>query len=74
MSAQPIQVDPAAIRGSLGLSQAEFANLLGISKFTVQKWEQGANGPSGAARALLQIAAAKPEVVREVLQVSPGDC
>ena len=49
-----------------GLSQAQFAQVLGVSARTLQEWEQGRRQPSGAARALLTIAARRPEVLREV--------
>jgi len=49
-----------------GLSQARFAQVLGVSTRTLQEWEQGRRQPSGAARALLTIAARRPEVLREV--------
>jgi len=55
----------ASVRAKLGLSQAKFATLLGISKRTVQEWEQGRSVPSGAARVLLRIAATNPKVVLE---------
>ena len=50
-----------------GLSQAEFASALSISKRTLQEWEQGRRVPSGAAQALIRIAQRHPEVVREAL-------
>tara|TARA_R110002012_G_scaffold165730_1_gene327968 strand:+ start:2407 stop:2571 length:165 start_codon:yes stop_codon:yes gene_type:complete len=37
-----------------GLSQAEFANRLGISPRTWQEWEQGRRLPSGPAKSLLE--------------------
>ena len=37
----------ARARHSTGLSQAEFAALLGVSKRTLQQWEQGRREPSG---------------------------
>lgn len=49
-----------------GLSQARFAEVLGVSTRTLQEWEQGRRQPSGAARALLTIAARRPDVLREV--------
>jgi putative transcriptional regulator len=49
-----------------GLSQARFAQVLGVSTRTLQEWEPGSGQPSGAARALLTIAARRPEVLREV--------
>lgn len=43
-------------RQATGLSQAQFAALLGVSVRTLQGWEQGRKQPSGAARTLLAIA------------------
>jgi putative transcriptional regulator len=51
-----------AIRERLGLSQEQFANLLGVSERTLQEWEQGRRKPSGAAVTLLRIADQMPEV------------
>ena len=60
-----VPLTPAAnARAKIGLSQAEFAALLGVSVRTLQDWEQGRREPSGAARTLLRIAAQSPEVVR----------
>ncbi len=55
----------AATRQKLGLSQSKFARLLGISVRTLHHWEQGTRTPSGAARVLLRVAAAHPEIVLE---------
>ena len=54
-------------RQSTGMSQAEFASVLSISKRTLQEWEQGRRQPSGAAQALIQIANRHPEVIAEAL-------
>ena len=59
--------DVMMTRQKLGLSQAAFARLLGISPHTIQEWEQGRRNPQGAAQSLLRIAQAKPDIVREVL-------
>ena len=56
----------ARIRLRGGLSQAEFASVLGVSKRTLEQWEQGRREPSGAAKTLLRIAERHPEVLREV--------
>lgn len=56
----------SAVRESTGLSQAEFARLLGVSLRTLQEWEQGRRAPSGAARTLLLIAAKNPRALRDV--------
>jgi putative transcriptional regulator len=63
-----IEIPPAVeARRKSGLSQTEFAKLLGVSKRTLQEWEQGRRQPSGAAKALLKIAVERPDVLREVL-------
>jgi putative transcriptional regulator len=55
------------IREGTGLSQARFAQLLGVSVRTLQEWEQGRRSPSGAARTLLQIASRNPRALLEVV-------
>lgn len=54
-------------RQKLGLSQVEFAKLLGVSLRTLQEWEQGRRQPSGPAQSLLKIALQRPDVLHEVL-------
>ena len=49
-----------------GLSQSKFAELLGVSMRTLQDWEQGRREPSGAAKSLIRIAEARPDVLKEV--------
>ena len=58
--------DIAAIREKTGLSQARFAQLLGVSVRTLQDWEQGRRAPSGAARTLLIVADRNPRALLEV--------
>jgi len=55
-----------SVREKTGLSQAEFARLLGVSARTLQEWEQGRRAPSGAARTLLMIAAKNPRALLDV--------
>lgn len=59
--------DVVQARQGTGLSQAQFAEALSISKRTLQEWEQGRRSPSGAAQTLIRIAKKHPEVMREVL-------
>lgn len=54
-----------AARAGTGLSQSDFAHLLGVSVRTLQDWEAGRRAPSGAAQTLLRIAASHPRIVRE---------
>lgn len=53
----------AEARAKTGLSQQDFASLLGVSPRTLQDWEQGRRQPTGAAKTLLRIAALHPEVL-----------
>ena len=59
--------DIKEIRLRLKKSQAEFALMIGVSLATLQNWEQGRRFPEGPARALLKVAAEKPEAVIEAL-------
>lgn len=58
--------EAAQARASVGLSQQEFARLLGVSARTLQDWEQGRREPTGAAKTLLKVAVAHPDVLREL--------
>jgi putative transcriptional regulator len=60
--------DVRKIRANLGASQSEFALLIGVSVSTLQNWEQGRRQPEGPARALLKVAAAHPDAVRDALK------
>lgn len=55
-----------AARAAAGLTQAQFARLLGVSVRTLQEWEQGRRTPSGAARTLLAVAQRAPHVLRDI--------
>jgi putative transcriptional regulator len=54
------------VREGVGLSQSEFATLLGVSVRTLQEWEQGRRIPSGPARMLLRIAHKNPKALLEI--------
>ena len=56
----------AKVRAQSGMSQAEFATLLGVSTRTLQEWEQGRREPTGAAQTLLRVAANHPEILWEL--------
>ena len=61
-----VSVPPVAeTRARAGLSQSEFARLLGVSVRTLQEWEQGRRVPSGPARALLAIVHKNPRLLLE---------
>ncbi len=59
--------DIVALRRFTGLTQAAFAEALGISVHTLRNWEQGRRSPEGPALALLRIAARHPRLLRENL-------
>lgn len=62
-----VALSPAAeARQQVGMTQAEFSALLGVSLRTLQDWEHGRREPSGAAKTLLRIAATNPDAVRAV--------
>lgn len=62
-----VPVSPVtAVRNAAGFSQAQFAAVLGVSRRTLQGWEQGRRQPTGAAKTLLRIAERHPEVLRDL--------
>jgi len=52
------------IRDNLNMSQGFFAQVVGVSKKTVESWEYGKGKPSGAAARVLTIAQADPDALR----------
>ncbi len=57
---------PAQIKGirkKMDLSQSEFSEMIGVSKRTVQEWEQGRRKPTGAALRLLMVAKIHPKAL-----------
>jgi DNA-binding transcriptional regulator YiaG len=62
-----IAPDISELRARHGLSQREYADLLGIDVRTLQNWEQGRNRPDPAALSLMRIFAHAPAVFEEAL-------
>lgn len=56
--------DPRAIRERLGLNQDAFAALLGVTRRTLEGWEQGRHQPRGPALTLLRVASTHPDALR----------
>jgi transcriptional regulator with XRE-family HTH domain len=65
----PKAADVPAIRKELGLSQREFAGLMGVSLGTLRNWEQERREPQGPARALLLVAS-QPAAVLAALEAA----
>lgn len=59
--------DAKAIREKTGLSQSEFAQMIGVKVKTIQNWEQHRRQPTGAAAALLTIFDQTPDVAIKAL-------
>jgi len=60
-------IDIRKLRESVGVSQAQFARMIGVSKDTLQNWEQGRRQPRGPAKALLRVFEKDPQAVVRAL-------
>ena len=61
--------DVKAIRKKVNMTQTLFAQMLGVSKKTIEAWEAGTNIPNGSAMRLLQIFSENPALAKEELFV-----
>jgi putative transcriptional regulator len=63
----PVRVDWSgrivAMRGRVGLTQKEFAAMVGVSCKTLENWEQGRRQPTGPAAVLLTVLERDPGAV-----------
>lgn len=55
-------------REKMGMTQEQFARVLGVSPRTLQQWEQRRRKPSGAAKVLLAIARKHPNIVKKAAE------
>lgn len=62
--------DVKSIREKTGLSQRNFAALIGVSKRTLENWEQGRRHPTGPAKTLLRILDRDPEHALKALHAA----
>ena len=60
-------------RSSSGLSQADFADALGVSKRTLENWEQGRAEPTGPAKVLLNLVVKYPDTVKRLAKMRPEE-
>ena len=56
-------VNVKAERESLDMTQKAFANVLGVSRRTVESWETGRSTPSPTAKNLIYLISQKPDLV-----------
>ncbi len=61
------KVDVKGLRERLGLTQSQFAGMIGVSIKTLQNWEQGRREPEGPAKALLRVVEREPQAVLNAL-------
>lgn len=61
------ETDVALARRKAQLTQEQFAKLLGVSRRTLESWEQGVRRPSGAATSLIRLFIVDPIFVKESL-------
>ncbi|MSU50516.1 MAG: helix-turn-helix domain-containing protein [Opitutus sp.] len=57
-------------RRQLGLTQDQFALLLGVPRGTLRNWEQNHREPSGAAKVLIEVARVSPEAVKAAMNAA----
>lgn len=62
-----LEIDVVAIRRSLNLSQADFAQAYGFSVHSVRNWEQGVRTPERSTQLFLAMIRDLPEVVNRYL-------
>lgn len=63
------------IRKTMGATQAQFANLLGVNTNSITTWEAGIRPPSKTARRLIQLLESDPHLYRHITaeEESPND-
>lgn len=61
------EIEPKRVRETVGVSQGEFARLLGVPVKTLQNWEQHRTHPTGPARTLLRMIARDPTAAIRLL-------
>lgn len=59
--------DAKSVRAKIGLSQIDFAQLIGVKVATLRNWEQHRRQPTGPAAALLTIVEKEPEAALRAL-------
>ena len=63
------EIQVKQLRESIGISQEKFALMLGVSKRTVENWEQGRAKPNAQAALLIRLVARYPETMERLAAV-----
>lgn len=58
-----------AFRKEHGLTQTALANMLGVTKKTIEKWEQGKNNVGGSSAVLLKLLNDNPNLIEQLYRV-----
>lgn len=58
-----------AFRKEHGLTQIALANMLGVTKKTIEKWEQGKNNVGGSSAVLLKLLNDNPNLIEQLYRV-----
>lgn len=69
----PLQIDIARLRGTLGMTQAQFARRFGFPVATLRHWERGDRTPRRAALALLNLIERDPLGALKNLKARPWE-
>ena len=67
-----VQIDKNFVktfRKKYQLTQAALANVLGVTKKTIEKWEQGVNNINGSSAVLLRLLENNPELLHQIYSV-----
>lgn len=66
--ALPVEAREARLKA--GLDRQHFAEALGVSKRTIEAWENGGSNPDGLATKVLRRILSRPAIVKELAQVN----
>lgn len=64
---EPKEVDVAALRQRIGMTQEQFASRFGFSVATLRHWERGDRNPAGPSLVLLNVIERDPKAVMRAL-------
>ena len=65
--------DVKSFRKKNNLTQVALANIFGVTKKTIEKWEQGVNKIGGSSAVLLTLLNKYPEVLKKIYSVQQVD-